>query len=273
MKLKILGPLLIFTAFSHQSFAGEDRYQPSADAIATYLSQHPDADLAKVQEDLMYLDVEIEALKQAVLTDAGQSVFFPGKLPYVPGELVVAFGDKTQKLLEPKFENGKIDLTVPTGIGEFDSLNERFGATKLTKGNHPRAGWRLALNDRFNMIRVAKLYHGLEITKYAEKVGGGATQPAAYIGRNEGSRQALYTFHVGWDDCPAGCINQYRKYVEVDVLGPVNLVQGKLPELRVIERRELDWFAASVPEVTVLYEVVGDAGSELSAEVREQFFH
>jgi uncharacterized repeat protein (TIGR01451 family) len=164
---------------------------------------------------------------------------------WVPGQLLVGLTPEAWE----QFQRGDYHA--------WDDLNDQYGPVDIIPFTWMPAV-RLQFAERYNPEYLAPLYGAIDGVRYAE--------PVFFIGDGPDILVSLpvYTFKMGWGDCPAGCIyNHYWDFIVVE--GLVTLVREygdplqSFPALMASKQAAPDPVQAGAPLTYTIY--VANTGS------------
>jgi hypothetical protein len=183
-----------------------------------------------LQKDNLYVDYtapDFEQKKQAIiqelslifdkqLTEEGKKAFLQAPVAE-DGAVVFGATDELNTYLSTLFPAGikTIDVTEETTFGnpEIDALLKKYDVYKLNKLFD--TAYVLSYRVAQNPFIVSKEF--AELTKAFRYAEPNAYFSIAGFGISRMGSHGIYMFHLGWGDCPAGCIEENRTIFEVHV--------------------------------------------------------
>lgn len=187
-------------------------------ALALHLSVDPRAPLVgdDTEDAVDAIIAELTAVAGELLQDDALAIFY-SPLPWERGLVMFgATGELADKIATAMGSEDTLDLTEESvGDGAFDALIADRGATRIDRIFGDEYELWFDVDQNALVVAEALAAFGDAAIEYAET--------SAWLGNFGGTHiewlsrdwPSVYLFQVGWGDCPAGCTERNRTYVEI----------------------------------------------------------
>ncbi|MGE0174516.1 MAG: hypothetical protein AB7T49_17100 [Oligoflexales bacterium] len=209
--------VLLATVFSTAAFSASPGIEKTATYLAIKENKYIDLTSEEFKQSQQLIAQELTLIFETLLTEEGKEAFtLEG--PVALGKVYFAATEDFKTKLSSLFPEGTKEINlegISVGNDQFDAINKKYNATKLVLNSS--STFILLFNETNNPYSVARELKALPVLQWAEPSYLSAIGANTEISRTTlfNDTVSTYIFWIGDGDCPSGCTEKSRTYLEV----------------------------------------------------------